>query len=497
MSLPEVKTTRVWEGLEVEQYTNTATGQTEIYAVNQLNKNQKGVKLAETFSTGTGDASKNNWRITDQKRFRDLVNFRRRVDGQSNFSNEKFNSEFYRKGAQLFNKDRATVLNAYNNYASNAAGDSFRQSFFESNIPLVINPKTQLQVSSTGKKGTQPVNGSQNDPPPPGDQENNQETLIDASTSIGDGVQSSINNSIAARAAKRGGSSAILRYPLKPEGPFEYDYIRIRAYDYKPSSLDQSFIPGKNLGVGYETVILPMQPQISETNGVNWSDDQLNPVQAALGAAAIKTIEKGLDGLRIKNLGETIGELGQTLGSYLKTGETRAAVAAYFAGQAVGANLIGRTTGMVINPNLELLFTGPNLRTFNFNFKLTPRSPEESVMCKKIIYAFKRNMAVQRSTSSLFLLSPRIFQLEYIWKGGAEGGEGQKPGEGEGLHPYLNKFKPCAMTNFNVNYTPDGSYSTFNQTGSMTQFEINMNFTEVMPIYADDNRDDDTKTMGF
>tara|TARA_R100001443_G_scaffold116882_1_gene138936 strand:- start:270 stop:1745 length:1476 start_codon:yes stop_codon:yes gene_type:complete len=491
MSLPEVKTTRVWEGLEVEQYTNTATGQTEVYAVNQLNKSERGVKLAETFSTGTGDSTKNNWKITDQKRFRDLVNNRRRLDGQSNLNNDQFNQEFYLKGAQLFNQDRATVLNANTNYASSAAGDSFRQTFFQNNVPLVIDPKTKLQVSSTGKKGTKPVTGEQGGA---GTGEENPGALenTDAAVQVELESQDQINAIIAARGRKRGGSTAVYRYPLKPDGPFEYDYISIQAYDYVPSlsqgiqdasatSLDYS--ARKNLGTGYETVILPMQPQLSETNGVSWSDDKLNPVQLELGKAAMTAIG---DGFNLKNIQKAAQGLGQAAKNVLADSEIKGAVAAYFAGQAVGANLLGRTTGMVINPNLELLFNGPNLRTFNFNFKMTPRSPEESEVIRKIIYCFKRNMAVARSTSNLFLTSPRIFDLEYIYRGKEQ-------------HPYLNKFKPCAMTNFQVNYTPDGSYATFNQTGSLTQFDITMAFTEIMPIYAEDNKTepDNVTSMGF
>ena len=141
---------------------------------------------------------------------------------------------------------------------------------------------------------------------------------------------------------------------------------------------------------------------------------------------------------------------------------------------------------MVINPNLELLFNGPSLRTFNFNFKLTPRSAKESEVCRKIIRAFKRNMAVSRTEANLFLMSPRLFQLKYIFKD-----------DTQQEHPYLNKFKPCAMTNFAVNYTPDGSYATFDTTGSMTQFNLDMSFTEVMPIYSDDIPANETTTMGY
>ena len=75
---------------------------------------------------------------------------------------------------------------------------------------------------------------------------------------------------------------------------------------------------------------------------------------------------------------------------------------AYFAGQAVGANVFTRATGTVVNPNLELLFSGPRLRTFQFNFTLTPRSEEEATMVRKIIKFFKRTSAPSLSSSGLF-----------------------------------------------------------------------------------------------
>ena len=95
-------------------------------------------------------------------------------------------------------------------------------------------------------------------------------------------------------------------------------------------------------------------------------------------------------------------------------------------------------------------------------------------------------MAVQRTESNIFLRSPRIFKLVYIYKDG-------------GQHPYLNKFKPCAMSNFTVNYTPDGSYATFDKTGSLTAYDLNMSFSEIMPIYSNDfdKNDDNPTDMGF
>ena len=168
----------------------------------------------------------------------------------------------------------------------------------------------------------------------------------------------------------------------------------------------------------------------------------------------------------------------------LEDPNTRRAVAAYFAGQAVGANVFTRATGTVVNPNLELLFSGPRLRTFQFNFTLTPRSEKEATMVRRIIKFFKFCSAPSMSSSGLFLKTPKIYTLKYIFD--------QENGE---QHPFLNKFKPCAMTSFNVNYTPDGSYSTY-KGGSMTSYAITMSFGELQPIYAGDNADDSTD-MGF
>jgi hypothetical protein len=143
---------------------------------------------------------------------------------------------------------------------------------------------------------------------------------------------------------------------------------------------------------------------------------------------------------------------------------------------------------VTLNPNLELLFKGPNLRTFNFNFRFTPRSAKEAREVKEIIRVFKKNMAVQRSTSNLFLLTPRVFTLEYIYNA-----QGSSAGQ---IHPYLNIFKPMAMTNLNVNYTPDGTYMTYNDGGSLTAYDLQMSFGELEPIYADEFDDPDDDAVG-
>ena len=52
------------------------------------------------------------------------------------------------------------------------------------------------------------------------------------------------------------------------------------------------------------------------------------------------------------------------------------------------------------------------------------------------------------------------------------------------------------MTNFAVNYTPDGSYMTYGDDGSLTSYAVTMAFGELEPIYADEIKFD-WRDMGY
>tara|TARA_B100001250_G_scaffold24458_1_gene20367 strand:+ start:29 stop:1303 length:1275 start_codon:yes stop_codon:yes gene_type:complete len=263
-------------------------------------------------------------------------------------------------------------------------------------------------------------------------------------------------------------------YPLNQTNDEDYDYFKITCYEHQ-----HSFIPGQNEGfvipdiddrrkVSKGRVRLPMQPGISESNQVSWAEEKLNPLQIA-GA----NIGMNLMGLDFDGAMDALKEAGNQAGQDLNT----QLIKSYFAGKAVGANLLGRATGQTINNNLEVLFNGPKLRTFNYQYRFTPRESEEAVMVKNIIRFFKKQMAPKRSTSRIFLKSPNVFKLKYTFKDG-------------GSHPFLNNIKMCALSGFTVNYTPDGSYSTYSDDGrgdgSMTSYDVGLSFQEITPIYNDD-----------
>ena len=57
-------------------------------------------------------------------------------------------------------------------------------------------------------------------------------------------------------------------------------------------------------------------------------------------------------------------------------------------------------------------------------------------------------------------------------------------------------MKRSALTTFNVNYVPDGTYMTL-PNKSMTAYEISLTLQELDPIYDDDYENDNDESVGF
>jgi len=112
---------------------------------------------------------------------------------------------------------------------------------------------------------------------------------------------------------------------------------------------------------------------------------------------------------------------------------------------------------------------------------MSARSDREAQVINFIIRALKQGMSVRRSKSGLFLLSPNIFELKYLAGSSEE-------------NPHLNKFKLCAMTGLNVNYTPNQTFMTL-ANNMPVAYQVDMQFSELEPIFNDDYTDDNS--IGF
>ena len=249
------------------------------------------------------------------------------------------------------------------------------------------------------------------------------------------------------------------------------DVIKFTMMKYEPKDVtgsgDYAKITFSDRDINRRSIgscLLPIPGGISDNNQVSWNQENMDPIALAKGQIALRTIMEGGAGLT-----GSVGDIANTLTQ--NTG-VKEGVANLIAGAAsgTGSQLLTRTTGSVLNPNMELLFQGPQIRDFSFQFKLSPRDSKEAKEIIKIIRFFKQGMAPIRSQSRLFLKSPHTFRLQYLHE--------------RNDHPYLNKFKECALQSCAVTYG-EAQYSTY-EDGVMSSYNVNLGFKELEPVFNDE-----------
>ena len=291
----------------------------------------------------------------------------------------------------------------------------------------------------------------------------------------------------------------VLRYPYEALTNTT-DYLQIDARAYAPIGgglvgKKYAQTPFDNVSLGNQrgtnqrkniqlgTVFLPIPSNIQDGNAVGYGDDSLNGIVAA----AIGPITGMMKSVDPKNPSAIMTKFSGSLKQLATLGlsdDVQKAIGRSLASQAVGIfggnitpdSILARESGEIFNPNMELLFNGVTLRAFKFQFKLTPRDKNESLEVRNIIRFFKSNMSPQAGTLSpdkptYFLKTPNVFQLTY------------KQGSKE--HPFLHRFKLCALESMSVNYTGENVYATYGD-GTPVSMIMDLSFKELEPIYADD-----------
>ena len=174
-------------------------------------------------------------------------------------------------------------------------------------------------------------------------------------------------------------------------------------------------------------------------------------------------------------------------------------------GESISTNdFFGVTRGVVFNPNTELLFQGVDLRSFTLKFKLVPRTANEATIIEAIIYTFKKAMLPAMSdgqdvTSGLSMLA--TFGLSDAL--GIPGGMAFDPEAlnqnyiqvpdlcqitymtGSNKNTHVPQFKMCAISQVDVNYTPDGVYATTSDK-RMVAYELSLSFQETKLIFSEE-----------
>ena len=334
-----------------------------------------------------------------------------------------------------------------------------------------------------------------------------------------------------------------LKYPVDADYGNTQDYIQINQFTYRPPNPDILFgedlegitddekiadkIFDKPISIitnGLESqspkekhiglVKLPMPNDLKDSNNVAWGQDQLNAITAAAANLTSSGLDQGIKLLQeirdkdkglFEGIGQVFGAGGQAFGQVLKTLEEaqgnananllgRSVVGAgilNFAGFGLSPEaILARGAGIIPNSNLQLLFNAPTLRSFRFNWKMSPRSRDEAIRINNILRFFKQGMAVkkQKGTSaggaSYFLATPNVFDISF---------RTSKTNRGiTNLNNSVLKMKTCACTGVAVNYAPQGMWNAYEE-GQPTSCILSLEFKELEPIYNTDYDEDPFK----
>ena len=352
---------------------------------------------------------------------------------------------------------------------------------------------------------------------------------FDNAQSIDQERESSIAVKQNASPGNKSGKTISLSYPTDLN--FKQDHFKITKYEYVRPDINQSksqrnrfqYTHGNTDNSNYTptvkrtvnvagdgvidnskplgSIFLPM-PKATDVNGVEWGKSELTiSGLAALGAANMATFggrflggtpeEKKNEAdakklIQNRNTREEDGTAFTEGASAIYTQTVSKTAGAAFGVELDADTVLARQGGRVLNPNAEMLFQGPVIRDFAFSFIMIARSQKEGADIRKIIRFLKLGMAPKFRTTT-YLKAPDVFTLDYK--------------NGRGKDDYLktvNQFNPggLALTTMNVDYAPNGYWSAYRDSQPVA-LKMDLNFTELRPIYQGDQAGTPEDSVGY
>ena len=282
------------------------------------------------------------------------------------------------------------------------------------------------------------------------------------------------------------------------------DFVMFDFYDYKPpfqnrtrndkdvlnETIEQYSASGYAgeyfKDKAYPQILLYMPQDVQDGFSAKWQGKKFGALTTGMLAAA------GADGI------EKIEELSKSVGESIGRGTVNSAAAIVsglaekITGDQISANdLFTGISGVARNPNVEVLFQSMELRTFDLTFKMAPYDESDVQRMDAIIRIFKQAMLPQyqlaegtevfgmdnKSLEAGFIQVPKVCAVNFM--------------RGSSRNRYLPRYKMCAITDVNVNYTPDNVYATFNGSSPVAT-ELKISFMETKLVFSED-----VKERGF
>ncbi len=330
--------------------------------------------------------------------------------------------------------------------------------------------------------------------------------------------------SIRKRNIRKINGGRVLQYPIDIDTNLQ-DYFEIQVFRYRPagrlptlgSDTEEQRYTDEKMG-NYSrrfnrqnlrlqdlqsTIQIPIPNSLKDMNAIGWGEGEMSGLMGTVGGPTMERLFGGkedFEGGLFKNVRDTAGNttdnLKKLFGDNAPMQQFRRRAALNMVAQAastIGVSIdvnqaVTRINGTIINPNMELLFTGPSLRSFRFTIRFTPRNPEESKKIRMIIRVLKQHSAVKKNPqiadgynaakdegSNFLLGTPDVFKLRYI--------KAKTQNDIKGL----NKFKTCALRSVSVDYTGEAArFAAYNEDSQPVTTLVTLNFSELVPIYDED-----------
>jgi len=214
-------------------------------------------------------------------------------------------------------------------------------------------------------------------------------------------------------------------------------------------------------------------------------------------------------------LGHAISDAGKE--GFRNTGTPYATAALGAAvGAAVGSESVGKLAtqgaGLIVNPQIQLLFTSVELRTFQLEFLMTPKNSSEAQTVKNICDAFAffslpGIAGAQQGQAGQFLTPPQVFSVQFQFLGNSGplsqisntlqsalnntglntliAGSGSPITGGVAAKTY--SVNDCVLQDVNIDYAPNG-WSAYND-GYPVQTRLTLQFKETTMITKNQFKD--------
>jgi hypothetical protein len=142
---------------------------------------------------------------------------------------------------------------------------------------------------------------------------------------------------------------------------------------------------------------------------------------------------------------------------------------------ATGKVVAFRANQAIINPQLEMIYSSPSFREFNFEFMFYPRDEKEALEVQNIIERLKFHQAPEllEDTAGLLMVPPSEFDIEFYYAGKK--------------NPNLPPITTCVLQNISLNYAPNGwsayempgeNAPKLGRTGMPTAIQMTLDFKE-------------------